>query len=83
MIDKSVAKRLGIQCGLFDSVIIAGEEYRDFSDEELYTFAQAVIEDFKDGFVPVGVVMNRRLFVSPSIDVARQSIKRNAEGVER
>lgn len=46
MIDNSVIKRLAIQCGFTPSLIFDAEN-------RFNLFAQAVIEDYKAGLVPV------------------------------
>lgn len=47
MIDTSVVKRLAIQCFQFENT---------HDDEELESFTQAVIEDYKAGLEPVAYV---------------------------
>ena len=51
MIDNSVLKRLAIQ--QFGTVLVQGKEYFELDEADLQAFAQAVIEDYKAGLVPV------------------------------
>ena len=51
--NKDKVLEMAKECGVLDSVLIAGEEYRYYSDEELFTFANAVIADYIAGLVPV------------------------------
>lgn len=66
MIDKSVVKRLAIQCGAellqshWTKSIKPIDEGYFMSEEELQAFAQAVIEDYKAGLVPVAWLVTDR-----------------------
>ena len=62
MIDNSVIKRLAKECGadiLADKVIV--------ELDELQAFAQAVIENYKAGLVPVAYARNGHLFFEEQI----------------